>query len=99
MVSLMRELGTGLRSLRNRLACLGVLTLLFAPSMVSCAPDPSQPDRAAREEFARSVVAAAATGSAEQVEKLVPDVFVDVRPDAERLIGSARGWDAATVEL
>jgi hypothetical protein len=99
MVSVMREHGTGLGNVRKRLMCLAILVVLSALSVVSCAPDPSQPDAATREDFARSVVAAAATGSVEQVEKLVPEVFVNVRPEAERLVHSARGWDPATVEL
>ncbi|MFE4837578.1 hypothetical protein ACFRAU_23210 [Arthrobacter sp. NPDC056691] len=54
---------------------------------------------ATREAFARSVVAAAASGSVEQVEKLVPEVFVNVRPDSQRLVDTVRGWDPERVEL
>jgi hypothetical protein len=44
-------------------------------------------------------VAAAASGSVEQVQKPVPKVFVDVRPDAQCVVYSARGWDPKTVQL
>ena len=75
------------------------LVLLSALLVTGCVPDPTQPDLAAREPFARSVVAAAASGSVEQVEKLVPKVFVNVRPDAQRLVDTVRGWDPTTVQL
>jgi hypothetical protein len=95
----MREPGVGLKSGRNRFMFIATLMLLSALSMVGCGPDPTQPDLATREAFARSVVAAAASGSVEQVEKLVPKVFVDVRPDAQRLVDSTQGWDPTTVQF
>lgn len=88
-----------MKSVRSRLLFAGALLPLSALSLVACIPDPTQPDMATRDSFARSVVAAAASGSAEQVEKLVPGIFVNVRPDAQRLVDFARGQDPATVEL
>ncbi|MFP3463534.1 hypothetical protein R5O87_22070 [Arthrobacter globiformis] len=78
---------------------IGALILASALVVVACSPDPTQPDLSSREPFARSVVAAAASGSVEQVEKLVPKVYVKVRPDAQRLVDSARAWDPETVQL
>jgi hypothetical protein len=98
MVSVMYDSGVGLTRVRRCLS-IGALVLLSALSVVACGADPTQPDLSTKESFARNVVAAAASGSVEQVEKLVPEVFVNVRPDAQRLINSARGWDPATVEL
>lgn len=71
------------------------LALLF-PLIASCAPEPRQPDKTTREEFAKSVMTAAASGSVEQVEKLVPEDRIDVRPGAQELVDSARGWDPAS---
>lgn len=82
----MREFGAGLKIAPNRFLQIAAVMLLLALSTVACTPDPTQPDMATREAFARSVVAAAASGSVEQVEKLVPEVFVNVRPDAQRLV-------------
>jgi hypothetical protein len=78
---------------------IAALMVLSVASLVGCGKDPTQPDLATREAFAKSVVATAASGSVERVEKLVPDVFVDVRPDAQQLVEFARGWDPATVQL
>jgi hypothetical protein len=95
----MREPRAGLKCVRSRFVSIVPIVLLSALSLAGCLPDPTQPDLAAREPFARSVVAAAASGSVEQVEKLVPKVFVSVRPDAQRLVDSTRGWDPTTVQL
>jgi hypothetical protein len=88
-----------LTSARHRLLFIAALMVLSLVSLVGCGQDPAQPDLATREAFAKSVVAAAASGSVERVEKLVPEVFVDVRPDAQQLVEVARGWDPATVQL
>jgi hypothetical protein len=74
---------------------VAAFALLF-PLVASCAPEPRQPDKTTREEFAKSVMTAAASGSVEQVEKLVPDDRIDVRPGAQELVDSARGWDPAS---
>ena len=71
------------------IAALMVLSALSVVSLVGCGQDPTQPDLATREAFAKSVVAAAASGSVERVEKLVPEVFVNVRPDAQQLVNFA----------
>jgi hypothetical protein len=83
----------------HRFFGIGALILAPALTVAACSPDPTQPDLSTREPFARNVVAAAASGSVEQVEKLVPKIYVNVRPDAQRLVDAAQGWDAATVRL
>ncbi|MDQ1057681.1 hypothetical protein QFZ23_001582 [Arthrobacter globiformis] len=74
-------------------------TLMSGLSMAGCGPDPTHPGLSSREAFARSVVAAAASGSVEQVEKMAPDGFVNVHPDAQHLVNSLRDWDIASVDL
>jgi hypothetical protein len=94
----MRDPSIGLNSVRPFFS-IGAFLLVTAVSVASCGPDPTQPDLSTKESFARSVVAAAASGSVEQVEKLVPKVYVNVRPEAQRLVDSARGWEPSTVQL
>jgi hypothetical protein len=97
MVSVMHKPGVGLKCTLKSFR----FTLMFLPalSLVACGSDPTQPDLATRESFARSVLAAAASGSVEQVEKLAPDDFINIRPDAQRLVDEVRGWDPASVTL
>lgn len=42
-------------------------------------------------------MATAASGSVEQVERLAPDDFVNVRSDAQRLVDSMGAWDPASL--
>ncbi|RAM37219.1 hypothetical protein DBZ45_11300 [Arthrobacter globiformis] len=44
-------------------------------------------------------MSAAASGSVEQVEKLASDDSVNVRPGAQKLVDSFRGWAPASVKL
>jgi hypothetical protein len=95
----MRTSGNGLKRVPNRFLYTAALVPLTSLSLVACVPAPTRPDAATRDTFARTVVAAAASGSVERVEMLVPKVYSNVRPDAQRLVDSTRGWDPATVEL
>ena len=70
--------------------------MLLLPLMVGCAPQSRSPDLSSREAFAKSVMSSAASGSVESVEKLVPEDRIDIRPGAQQLVDSARGWDPAS---
>jgi hypothetical protein len=67
--------------------------LLASLALSGCSPDPLPPDTSARESFARTVMSAAASGSVEQVETLVMEDRINVRPEAERLVQFAQGWN------
>lgn len=95
----MSKSGQAVKRVPNNFLLTAALVPLSALSLAACAPDPSQPDVATRDTFAKSVVTAAASGSVEEVEKLVPEVYVNVHPDAQLLVDSTRGWDPSTVEL
>jgi hypothetical protein len=82
-----------------RLLCLGMLALVTAPLAVACAPADSVPDLSTRESFARSVMAAATSGSVEQVESLVSPDRINVRPEAQQLLEATRGWAPGSWEL
>jgi len=71
------------------------LALLF-PLIAACAPEPRLPDMSTREDFARNVMSAAASGSVEELEKLVPTDRYDVRSGAQQLVDSARAWDPSS---
>jgi hypothetical protein len=91
--------GVELKSALRSFFGIMLFTAMSGLSMAGCAPDPTQPDLSTREAFARSVVTAAASGSVEQVEKMAPDNSVNVRPGAQQLVNSFRGWSPASVEL
>jgi hypothetical protein len=95
----MRKPGARRGRTRNRLLGVIAVALLPAASVAACGADPTQPERSTREPFARSVVAAAAAGSVEQLEKLAPDDFINVRPGAQHLVDAVRGQDPASVGL
>lgn len=78
------------KSLRRFLRAL-VLALLLSTTVSACLAEPRQPDLSTREEFARSVMAAAVSGSVERVEGLVNPARTNVRPEAQQLVDSARG--------
>lgn len=82
-----------------RLLSLAMLLLVAAPSLTACGPEDVPPDMSSREEFARSVMAAATSGSVEQVEGLAGDGPVNVRPQAQQLVDSARGWAPGSWKL
>jgi hypothetical protein len=80
---------------RKRLA----LPVLIPLILTACTPDPVPPDMSTRESFAKSVMTTAASGSVEQVEKLAGDGQINVRPDAQRLVDFADGWNADPGEV
>lgn len=92
-------MGVGLATAAKRLLCLGILALVTAPLAVACAPADSVPDLSTRESFARSVMAAATSGSVEQVESLVSPDRINVRPEAQQLLEATRGWAPGSWEL
>lgn len=79
----------------NRLAPIVLLALFLS----DCGADPMQPDMSTRESFATTVLTTAASGSVEQVEKLAGEGQIDTRPQAQRLVDFATGWDAAPGEI
>jgi hypothetical protein len=73
--------------------------LLASLAMSGCSPDPLPPDTSTRESFARTVMSAAASGSVEQVENLVMEDRINVRPEAERLVQFAQGWNPGSGKI
>lgn len=73
--------------------------LLASLALSGCSPDPLPPDTSARESFARTVMSAAASGSVEQVENLVMEDRINVRPEAERLVQFAQGWNPGSGKI
>jgi hypothetical protein len=74
---------------------VALVTLVVPLFVAACSPEPKAPDLSTREAFAKSVMTAAASGSVEQVEKLVPQDRMDVRDGAQKLVDEANGWDPA----
>ena len=74
---------------------VAVLALVVPLFVAACSPGPRDPDVSTREAFAKSVMTAAASGSVEQVEKLVPEDRIDVRAGAQQLVDQAHGWNPA----
>ena len=68
-----------------------LLALLLSTSVSACIAEPRPPDMSIREDFARSVITAAASGSVERVEALVDPVFINTRPEAQQLVDATRG--------
>lgn len=89
------ESGTSLRRFLRAL----MLALLLSTTVSACLAEPRRPDLATREEFARSVMAAAVSGSVERVEGLVNPAFTNVGPEAQQLVDSARGWTPGSWQL
>ena len=75
-------------ALKHTAAALLLTTLV----LTSCAAEPRGPDLATRDDFAQSVMSAAASGSVDEVEKLLMDDRVNVRPQAEKLVQFSQGW-------
>ena len=85
-------MGVGITAAVLRLMRTAVLVLVATQAMVACGAEAAPPDLSTREAFARSVMAAATSGSVEQVESLVIDDRLNVRPEAQQLVDSTRGW-------
>ncbi|MCA4133082.1 hypothetical protein LD110_09700 [Arthrobacter sp. M4] len=75
-----------------RIAALVLAVLTLA----SCGTEMRAPDMSTRDEFANRVMNAASSGSVDQVERLVPQDRIGVRPGAQKLVDAARGWDPAS---
>lgn len=92
-------MGENFRTLLRRWLGVAALVILLIPAVSACLAEPRPPDLSTREEFARSVMAAAASGSVERVEELVDPVFGNVRPEAQQLVDSTRGWAPGSWQL
>lgn len=92
-------MGEDIRNLLRRFAGAAVLVLLLMPTVAACLAEPRQPDLPTREEFARSVMAAAVSGSVERVESLVDPVFSNTGPEAQQLVDSVQGWTPGSWQL
>lgn len=75
---------------------VAVVALLAPLFVAACSAEPRSPDLSSREGFAQSVMTAAASGSVERVEKLVPQDRIGTRDGAQKLIDQAHGWSPAT---
>lgn len=92
-------MGEDLKYRLRRCAGIAALLLLLLPTVSACLAEPRQPDLSIREDFARSVMIAAASGSVERVEALVDPGLGNVRPEAQQLVDSARGWAPGSWQL
>lgn len=84
--------------LLRRLRAVALLLLLLT-SVSACLEEPPQPDLSLREDFARSVVTAAASGSVERVQALVGPALTNTRPEAQQLVDATRGWTPGSWQL
>lgn len=85
-------MGFGPTTAMQRLLRTAVLALVTMQAAVACGTEPAPPDLSTREAFARSVMTAATSGLVEQVESLAIDDRLNVRPEAQQLVDSTRGW-------
>lgn len=85
-------MGEDFRTLLRRWPGAAALVILLVPAVSACLAEPRQPDLSGREDFARRVMAAAASGSVERVEALVDPVMSNPRPEAQQLVDTTRGW-------
>ncbi|WP_445153950.1 hypothetical protein ACTWLI_11335 [Arthrobacter sp. Hor0625] len=76
----------------ERFGRAAALALLLSVTVSGCLAEPRQPDLSGREDFARSVMAAATSGSVERVQALVDPVMSNPRPEAQQLVDTTRGW-------
>ncbi|MEV8042179.1 hypothetical protein [Arthrobacter sp. NPDC080082] len=85
----------------QRLRFVGVLALVLSVlgSAAACGAEPRQPDLSTREAFARSVMDAAVSGSAERVAALASPAVSNAAPEAQQLVDSTRGWAAGSWQL
>lgn len=84
-------MGNESRKSLRRFLRTAVLALLLSTSVSACLAEPRPPDMTIREDFARSVITAAASGSVERVESLVNPAFINTRPEAQQLVDATRG--------
>lgn len=87
---------------RNRLrrrAALATLGLLSSLGATACLAEPRPPDLSTREAFARSVMDAAVSGSAERVVALAGPAGTHAVPEAQQLVDSTRGWAPGSWQL
>ncbi|MFC9352828.1 hypothetical protein [Arthrobacter sp. NPDC057013] len=75
--------------------------LLASLALAACTPELPSPNLDTRDDFAQNVMTTAATGSVEQVEKLVMDDRVNVRPEVDKLVKFAQGWsrDSGKIDI
>ena len=92
-------MGDRIKAAARRLLLFAGLLLVSVPSVTACVQEDIPPDMSSREAFARSVMAAATSGSVEQVESLVIHDRINVRPEAQQLLDSTRGWAPGSWEL
>ena len=88
----MQGMGDKQRTMRGLFLRVAVIVLLLSTAVSGCVAEPRQPDLSTREEFARSVMSAAVSGSVERVEALADPVFSNTGPEAQQLVDSTRGW-------
>ncbi|WP_307035295.1 hypothetical protein [Arthrobacter sp. B3I4] len=92
-------MGEHMGNLLRRWVGLAALVLLLLPAVSACLAEPRQPDLSTREEFARSVMTAALSGSTESLVALVSPAAVNARPEAQQLVDSVRGWTPDSWQL
>lgn len=92
-------MGEDFRNVLRRCAGLAVLALLLLPAVSACLQEPRRPDLSTREDFARSVMDAAVSGSVERVESLVNPGFINAGPEAQQLVDATRGWAPGSWQL
>ena len=84
---------------RWRIAGVLALLMLVLVGAAACRAEPRQPDLSTREAFARSVMDAAVSGSAERVAVLASPAVINAGPEAQQLVDSTRGWAPGSWQL
>jgi hypothetical protein len=92
-------MGVGRTTAVRRLVRTALLLLVAVQATMACGVEAAPPDLGSREAFARSVMAAATSGSVEQVERLATDDRLNIRPEAQQLVESTRGWAPGSWQL
>jgi hypothetical protein len=92
-------MGEDCGTILRRLVGIAALSLLLLPIVTACLAEPQPPDLSSREDFARSVMTAAVSGSVAKVEGLVDPGFSNVGPEAQQLVDSTKGWTAGSWQL
>ena len=75
------------------------LFLIATLTLAACSPEPRAPDLTTRDDFAQKVMTTAASGSIDEVEKLVVEDRINVHPQAEQLVKFAQGWNPASAKF
>lgn len=83
----------------RRFTGVPALVILVLLGAAACRAEPRQPDLSTREAFARSVMDAAVSGSAERVVALASPAAINADPEAQQLVDSTRGWVAGSWQL